>query len=88
LQEENGADYFADSNRALNLSGSKTSTVWFDSFALAGWSRDEDGRLNEDRIAALRIGWGGYTGKKNETVRFAIGGIHLIGVKGDSHASP
>ncbi|NQT82442.1 hypothetical protein HQ563_05425 [bacterium] len=88
LQEENGADYFSDSNRALNLLGWKTCTVWFDSFALAGWSKDKDGRLNEDRIAALRIGWGGYTGKKSERVCFAIGGIHLIGVKDDSHPSP
>jgi len=84
LREENGADYFADLNRPLNVSGWNVSTVWFDSFALAGWSKDDDGRLDEDKITSLHIGWGGYRGKENEQVRFAIGPVHLVGVKAGS----
>jgi hypothetical protein len=80
LREESGADYFVDANRPLNLAGWRTSTVWFDTFALAGWSEDNNGRLDGGKVAALRIGWGGYKSGKGETVRFAIGDVHLIGV--------
>lgn len=78
LHEESGADYIADAHRPLSVGGWKASTLWFDSFQLAGWTKDTNNRLDLDTIRSIRIGWGGYYGRKDERVTFAIKGLELM----------
>jgi hypothetical protein len=52
-----------------------------DSFRLAGWSRDPDGKLDARRIRVLRLGWGGHPGQAGERIGFALEEINLLRLK-------
>ena len=80
LLEENEdgtvADYIADTHRGMGLSGLRRTSVPMGMFQLAGWSRDPDGGLDPARIRAIRVGWGGYHGKKGERIDFDLEGLN------------
>jgi len=82
LNEEGGGesrrDYFADAHRSLEIAGPGCSAVPFESLQLAGWASDPDGKLDLDRIRAIRIGWGGHMGQAGETITFRLEGVSLL----------
>ncbi|MGC8744037.1 MAG: glycosyl hydrolase [Verrucomicrobiia bacterium] len=71
IKEKNGGDFIADTGSFLDESGEKTIFVPLKKFRLAGWSKDENGILDVNKIEEIRIGWGGYIGKEGETISFA-----------------
>jgi hypothetical protein len=71
IKEKNGGDFIAETGSFLDESGKKTLFVPLKKFRLAGWSKDENGILDVDKIEEIRIGWGGYMGKDGETISFA-----------------
>jgi hypothetical protein len=70
LRETDGSDYIASTGRALSSAGWARSYVPISNFQLAGWSADENGRLDLDALGRVSLGWGGYLGKEGETVEF------------------
>jgi hypothetical protein len=70
LQEEGGGDFLAGTGRSLGCAGSETTYVPLKRFQLAGWSKDNDGRLDAGRVREIRVGWGGYLGKAGERIQF------------------
>ncbi len=78
LHERGGAVYLAPAGRTLSEPGWQESLVWFEGFSLAGWAKDNNGRLDLDQIGAISVGWGGYSGKSNERVRFALAPVELV----------
>jgi hypothetical protein len=73
-------DYIADARRPLDEPGLRSSVIPFDSFQLAGWSRDPDGKLDLARIRDICIGWGGHIGREGEEVVFDLEGINFLGL--------
>jgi hypothetical protein len=71
LHEEGGGDFIAEAGRSLAAPGRERSFIPLNRFQLAGWSKDEDGILNSQRVSDIRIGWGGYFGTEGETVQFS-----------------
>lgn len=72
LKEKDGGDFLATTGRSLASAGWTQNSLSLSQFQLAGWSRDEDGRLDPTRVEAIKIGWGGYFGRVDETVQFSI----------------
>jgi hypothetical protein len=72
LRDKDGADYLADVGRTLGVAGHVRTYVPMSAFKLAGWSKDPDGKLDLDAIAAMSIGWGGYYGTEGERVEFSL----------------
>ncbi len=81
LHEKNGADYIAHTGRLLNTAGHERSWVPWTRFQLAGWSKDENGRLDLDEVADLRIGWGGYLGVEGEQIEFSLARPRVAALK-------
>ncbi len=79
-EDGTGREYIADAHRSLEEAGLQPSAVPFDSFQLAGWSRDPDGKLDLQRIRAVRIGWGGHIGREGEVISFCIEEMNLLKV--------
>jgi len=78
LHEKGGAVYIASVGRALSEPGWQESLIWLESFDLAGWTKDDNNRLDLDEISAISVGWGGYFGKDDEQVRFALAPVELV----------
>lgn len=72
LHENDGSDYLAHTGRSLAAAGSNQTFVPISRFQLAGWSKDENAQLDLNRIAEIRVGWGGYFGKDGERVEFRL----------------
>lgn len=72
LAEEGGGDYLVELARPLDASGYQRTFVPLNRFRLAGWSTDANGRLDQDRIREIRVGWGGYYGVEGEPVAFSL----------------
>jgi hypothetical protein len=72
LHEEGGGDFLAQTGRSLGTPGPVRSILPLTRFQLAGWAKDDNGILDAGRVAAVRIGWGGYLGAEGETVRFRV----------------
>jgi len=81
LGEKAGVHYITHSNRPLGSPGHARSFVPLDSFRLAGWSKDPNGRLDLDAIASVKIGWGGYFGQEGEVVEFSVALPRLAGLE-------
>lgn len=78
LHEKDGSDYLARTGRSLGAPGTSQSFVPLSRFELAGWSRDENGRLDLAAVAEVRIGWGGYLGAADETVEFSVTRLQTV----------
>lgn len=78
LTEKGGAQYVANTGRALSWTGANRTIVPWSRFDPAGWSKDADGKLDLDRIEAISIGWGGYFGTEGERVEFTLSGIRTF----------
>ncbi len=72
LRDKDGGDYLANAGRTLGAEGHVQSFIPMSSFKLAGWSKDPNGKLDLDAIAAMSIGWGGYYGTEGERVEFSL----------------
>ncbi len=72
LHEEGGGDFIAETGRSMAAPGRERTFVALSRFQLAGWSKDADGVLDPQRIADIRIGWGGYYGAQDEKVQFSV----------------
>jgi len=72
VHEENGGDYYVNTSRDLSRPGLQKVMVPLNSFQLAGWSKDQDGRMDWSKVTDIRIGWGGYTGDENQVVQFSF----------------
>lgn len=72
LHEPGGGIYLANTGRPLSAAGHVRSYVPLSGFDLAGWSEDENGRLDPGKVEAISVGWGGYFGKEGETVEFSL----------------
>ncbi len=72
LHEKNGADYLASTGRMLGVEGWEFSQIAFHRFQLAGWSTDDNARLDLDQVSEIRVGWGGYLGQEGESVTFEL----------------
>jgi len=72
LAETNGANYLAETGRALSAPGRQQCFVPFTSFSLAGWTSDPNGKLDLADIGGVAIGWGGYYGTEGEVVEFSL----------------
>jgi hypothetical protein len=81
MSDKDGGDYIASSGRSLAAPGHWQSFVPLSGFALAGWSKDPDGRLDLTRIARISIGWGGYYGTEGEAVEFSLSPPRLAATK-------
>ena len=58
-------------------------------FQLAGWSKDNNGELDLNRVDEVRVGWGGYLGTEGEKVAFSfalpqMGAVKMTAAKGSS----
>jgi len=80
LHEKGGADYIASTGRLLNAPGYQRSWIPWTRFQLAGWSKDQNGRLDLDEVTELRIGWGGYLGTQGEHIEFELAQPRLAAV--------
>lgn len=78
LHERGGGVYIAPAGRPLSEAGWHESLIWLESFDLAGWSKDGNGRLDLDEVSAISVGWGGYLGRDHERVRFAVAPAELV----------
>jgi hypothetical protein len=72
LHEKNGADYLANTGRALGAPGQEQTCVSLNRFQLAGWSSGQQGHLDLARVTEIRIGWGGYLGAEGEKIDFTL----------------
>lgn len=72
LHEKNGADYFCPTGRMLGGPGRERTWVRLTKFQLAGWSQDNNGRLDLADVTEIRVGWGGYHGTEGEKVEFTL----------------
>jgi hypothetical protein len=72
LHEEGGADYLASSSCLLNVPGHQAAYLSANQFHLAGWAKDDNGRLDLGRVSEIRVGWGGYLGRNGERVEFSV----------------
>lgn len=72
VRDVSGGEYIATTGRPMSVSGHNRALVPFSAFRLAGWSKDQDGRLDKDGITSVRVGWGGYYGKEGEAVEFSV----------------
>jgi alpha-L-rhamnosidase len=88
LHEKDGADYIASTGRLLNAAGHQRSWIPWARFQLAGWSKDQNGRLDLAHVAEVRIGWGGYLGTEGENIEFALAQPRLASVSRDFAAQP
>jgi hypothetical protein len=70
VREQDGGDYLAPTGLSLSSPGHHRAVVPLDRLEPASWSHDPDGHLDPSRIAALRLGWGGYLGQQGESVHF------------------
>ncbi|MFQ6131605.1 MAG: glycosyl hydrolase [Armatimonadota bacterium] len=72
LHEQGGANYLASTGRSLAAPGEVQSFVPISRFLLAGWSEDDNGRLDLDKVVRISVGWGGYFGTEGETIQFGL----------------
>ncbi|MBM3497615.1 MAG: hypothetical protein FJX74_02985 [Armatimonadetes bacterium] len=72
LHEAGGAIYLGRADRALSASGHARSFVLWSAFDLAGWTKDDNGRLDLDAVTAISVGWGGYFGQAGERIEFSL----------------
>ncbi|MEI7731128.1 MAG: glycosyl hydrolase [Verrucomicrobiota bacterium] len=72
LHEKGGADYLANSGRSLGKPGLNRTYLPIQNFSLAGWSKDDNGRLDLDAITEIRIGWGGHFGQQGDHLEFSV----------------
>jgi len=72
LREADGSDYLASTGRALSAPGHSQTFLSLSRFQVAGWSQDENGRLDPATVSEIRIGWGGYLGAQDEVVEFSL----------------
>ncbi|HSA01544.1 MAG TPA: hypothetical protein P5055_12485, partial [Candidatus Paceibacterota bacterium] len=56
----------------LGVEGWEFSQIAFHRFQLAGWSTDDNARLDLDQVSEIRVGWGGYLGQEGESVTFEL----------------
>ncbi|MCF7668985.1 MAG: hypothetical protein K9N48_04315 [Verrucomicrobia bacterium] len=78
LQDADGADYLASTGRVLSAPGRERTYISLHRFNPAGWSNDPDGTLDLSQIKEIRIGWGGYYGKQDETIQFTSHQLTVI----------
>lgn len=72
LHEHGGGDYIADLGRTSADAGRRMHYLALHRFRPFGQSRDPNGRLDPDRIAAISVGWGGYSGGAAERITFTV----------------
>lgn len=72
VHERDGGDYIADLGRTTADPGARTHYLALQRFHHFGGSPDPDGKLSPDRIAAISIGWGGYSGDAGERIEFTV----------------
>ena len=72
LHQQNGADYLATTSCLLGAPGHTQVCLPLTRFQLAGWSKNDQGRLDPATVTEIRIGWGGYYGFSGETVQFTL----------------
>lgn len=72
LHEEGGAVYVGRADRSLAAPGEARSFIPLSGFDLAGWTKDDNSRLDRDAITAISIGWGGYFGREGERIAFSV----------------
>ncbi len=82
LREAGGGDFIAHTGRLLSVAGRRQVRVAFSAFQPAGWSPDANGRLDLDRIAEIRVGWGGYLGVAGERVVFRVAAPRIYRLPG------
>lgn len=75
LRERGGADYLAHTGRWLAMEGRHRTVVPLSRFQLAGWSKDDNARLDLSDITEMRLGWGGYLGELDERLEFTLFGV-------------
>ena len=72
LHASAGGDYIASTGRLLNAPGGCRSHILFSQFHRAGWSGGADVPLDLTKVAAIRIGWGGYFGVEGEKISLTV----------------
>lgn len=88
LHEQGGGDYIADVGRTTADSGRRTHYLALHRFRPFGHAKDPNGRLDPERIGAISVGWGGYTGSANERIEFAVAPPRAANRGGASGHSP
>ena len=84
LREEGGGDFIANTGRMLSVAGRRQVKLAFSAFQPAGWSQDANGRLDLDRVAEVRVGWGGYLGVEDERIAFVVGAPRTYRLAGET----
>jgi len=69
LHMKDGGDYLAGTGRFLNSAGWARAYVLFSQFKPFG---NTTAPLDLSKVAAIRVGWGGYFGNENETVLLTV----------------
>ena len=72
LHEKDGSDYLAQTGRSLAAAGWSKTFVPINRFQLAGWSTDENAKLDLNNVDEIRIGWGGCFGTEGERIEFSV----------------
>jgi len=74
LRRDDGGQYYADTGRSLSAPGNSQFFVSLGQFQVAPWGSPATatGGMDFSAIRSIAIGWGGYYGKKGETVEFSV----------------
>jgi hypothetical protein len=72
LRDAKGVDGLVETELGLGEVGTHDIRVSISRVAPAGWNKDPQQKLDMSAIVSLKVGWGGYYGKENETVEFAF----------------
>jgi len=80
VQDVSGAEYVANTNRALGTPGTLRSFVSVNQFERAEWSQTSQTTFDWSAVTAIRVGWGGYLGTQGETVVFTLSPLQVAGM--------
>lgn len=72
LHDRNGAVWFAEIDRPLSVPGLRRCLVGMDQFGPAPWAAGAGKGFDMSAVTAVVVGWGGYFGRADEVVSFAV----------------
>ena len=78
VQDANGVEYIANTDRPLGAPGTVRCFVSLRQFERAGWSNAPETAFDWSAVTAIRVGWGGYLGTEGETIAFTLSALHAV----------
>ena len=72
IHTKDGGDFIAGTGRYLNAPGPTRAHVMFSQFKPFGGSKQAKSTLDLSKVAAIRVGWGGYFGAEGEKITLTV----------------